>query len=377
MIAAEYWMTKEVVGLGEDPESGARILQLTSAPVINANIYGEVPFTDPESRYVMFMRSKDSYGPVEIWRADMRDFNLRWVCDGVLRRRCLGMSHDHRHFLAARVIPDALEIVQIDVVTLRQETFQFRGEITPTCMLAMGPGNRFGAVGVMLADDRFGILRLDFSSCTSEIIHENPELVNPHLQVEPGRGEDILVQHNRGSRVENRNVVKLVGQQGATLYLIDWNGGNVRKLPVGKPDTPPCQGHQCWIGTTGEILLTVQGSTDPEAPGCLLAVKPGDAKAREVARGYYYQHPNASRDGRFFVSDITGDALIVGSIKTGRTRPLCTGFSPLRSPSPQYTHPHPYLTPDNKWVIFNSIMTGIPHICAAQVPQGMLEELDS
>jgi hypothetical protein len=153
----------------------------------------------------------------------------------------------------------------------------------------------------------------------------------------------------------------------------------MRTLPVGKPHTPPCQGHQCWIGRTGEILLTVQGGTDEQnkAKGCLLAVRPGDEKTREVAKGYCYQHPNASRDGRFFVSDTVGDALIVGSIKTGRTRPLCAGFSPLRYPSPQYAHPHPYLSPDNKWVVFNSIQTGIPHVCTASVPDGMLEELDS
>jgi len=65
---------------------------------------------------------------------------------------------------------------------------------------------------------------------------------------------------------------------------------------------------------------------------------------------------------------------VVGSIKTGRWSVLCESGSSLSIP--QYTHPHPYLSPDNKWVIFNSDRTGIPHVYAASVPEGLLDELD-
>ena len=46
--------------------------------------------------------------------------------------------------------------------------------------------------------------------------------------------------------------LRLVGDEGATLYLINKDGGDYRPLPVGKPYTWPVQGHQCWIGTTGD-----------------------------------------------------------------------------------------------------------------------------
>ncbi len=39
-------------------------------------------------------------------------------------------------------------------------------------------------------------------------------------------------------------MLKLVDEPWATLYLIDTDGGNFRQLPVGKPWTQPCQGHQ-------------------------------------------------------------------------------------------------------------------------------------
>ena len=62
-----------------------------------------------------------------------------------------------------------------------------------------------------------------------------------------------------------------------------------------------------------------------------------------------------------------------GSTKTGRSVVVCDSKTkPTRS---QNTHPHAYLTPDLKWVIFNSNRSGFPHIHAARVPDGMIKGL--
>ncbi|MEN6545844.1 MAG: oligogalacturonate lyase family protein, partial [Armatimonadia bacterium] len=138
-----------------------------------------------------------------------------------------------------------------------------------------------------------------------------------------------------------------------------------------------CQGHQAWIGGTGDIILTIVPGLEPEfsEPGHLLFLHPGDEKSRVINAEYDYAHPNASRDGRFFVSDTYRDKLVVvGSIKTGNCRVLCETGSTFRGN--QWTHPHPYFTPDRKWVIFNSDRTGTPQVYAASVPEGLLEELD-
>jgi hypothetical protein len=129
--------------------------------------------------------------------------------------------------------------------------------------------------------------------------------------------------------------------------------------------------------------------------GNLFAVKPGDSRPRVAAKGYVFDHINVSRDGRFFVADVAPSAQIVaGSVKTGRCRMLCDSGSTLAlwpgsSPasrdeatlrfksSPNYTHPHPYFSPDCAWVIFNSYRTGSPQVYAAAVPEGFLEELEA
>ncbi len=69
-----------------------------------------------------------------------------------------------------------------------------------------------------------------------------------------------------------------------------------------------------------------------------------------------------------------GSKIVIGSIRTGKTTELCESRA-SRSREPN-THPHAYLTPDLKWVIFNSDRGGFPHVYAASVTKEMLERVD-
>jgi len=42
----------------------------------------------------------------------------------------------------------------------------------------------------------------------------------------------------------------------------------------------------------------------------------------------------------------------------------------------QCTHTHPYLTADNRYVIYNSELGGIPQVLAARLAPGFLESLE-
>ena len=94
-----------------------------------------------------------------------------------------------------------------------------------------------------------------------------------------------------------------------------------------------------------------------------------------MAKGYRFNHVGVSRCGRLFSCDDWKPPypIVIGSTKTGRTAVVCESKTkPSRS---QSTHPHAYLTPDLKWVIFNSNRSGFPHVYAASVPEGMIGEL--
>ena len=185
-----------------------------------------------------------------------------------------------------------------------------------------------------------------------------------------------MIQHNRGGKYtpEGRRI-RLVGPEGATLYLLSVPDGKRTELQVGKPYTTPVTGHEAWIGRSREILLTVMADEDYEPhKGNLLAVRAG-APARMVAKGYKFNHVGVSRCGRFFCcDDWQGTAkLVIGSIQSGKTAVVCESKTSMGSA--QNTHSHAYLTPDLKWVIFNSDRSGFPHVHAASVPEGMIEEL--
>lgn len=362
------------------PESGAQIWQLTSCPAINDHEYFEVPYMDASSRYLMFTRRFDSVGPVSLWRADLERRLVTKVAEARGGVRGHAVSPDHRFFFYTDLMDGgAYELVRLDIATLERESWLFDdGSLTPRSRGSVTPDLRYYINSAYLGDKRFGIWRLDFQSGERKVIWEQGEdMCNAHPQLDPA-GTDLLIQHNRGAELDDTGrYIRLVGEIGATLFLIDINGENHRTLPVGKPYTERCQGHQCWIGKTGEILLTIGGPREQMTEqGNLLAVRPGDEAARVVAKGVYFDHTNASRDGRFFVSDTSPDArIVVGSIQTGRWEVLCESGSSLSIP--QYTHPHPYLSPDNQWVIYNSDRTGIPHVYAARIPEGFLEALEA
>jgi Tol biopolymer transport system component len=335
---------------------------------------------DASSRYVIFWRKHDTVGPACLWRADLERRLLTVFSEPLSQLRGFAVSPDQRYFFCTHRLDDrSYQILRIDIASLdlRHWTFDDGGPI-PRTMGSVTPDLHYYVASAYLGGGRFGILRFDLETGVREVIWEqDAEMCNAHPQIDPG-GTDIMIQHNRGATVdaEGRMVVRF-GEIGKTIYLIDIEGQNRRALPWGKPYTWPTQGHQCWIGQTGGILSTVGGGPRDELAreGNLLALWPGEERPRVVAKGYYFSHPNASRDGRFFVSDeLPGGRVVVGSFNTGRTQVLCESGSSFGGP--QYTHPHPYYSPDNRWVIFNSDRTGVPHVFAASVPDGLLASLD-
>lgn len=371
---------REAISRGADPRTGAEIKQLTSAPVISTSIYCEVPFMDPGSRWFVFDRQRDSYGPADFWRADLVTNRITPVCEGAMKFNGAAVSPDQRFFYCARDLGGEIEIVRTEIATLEQTSRVYQGLLKPTTMATVGPDCRTCVFGACLGGRLYGVVLLDLETGEWRVIDEGDDLINSHPQIEPGRGTDLMIQHNRGGIAEDGRVVRLVGEEGATFYLIPTEGGTRTELPAGRPFTPPCQGHQAWVGSTGEIIFTTTGGTREQmiAEGNLFALRPGDERARVVASGYVYGHPNTSRDGRFFVSDTfeEGD-IIVGSMRTGRTHILCGSGSSQSWMSPQYCHPHPYFSPDRRWVIYTSDRTGVSQVYAARVPEATLEELDS
>jgi hypothetical protein len=385
------------------------------------NIYGEVPYMDSSSRYVIYLKlgkqgdidtgDWQAYCDAEIWRADLKTKTSRRVEEHTIGMRCMAVSPDHKYFyyIKGYYARDCLgveikQIVQLNIVTLEKHIIDLYGpHIKLTSLGSITPDNRYLISGISLGNKLYSIAKVDLQSGEVKVIFEAwPGIYNPHTQVDPQGGRDVMIQLDRNRYVDrNNNVQRNNDGLGITLFLIDVNGRNYRPLPVGKPVTDPEQGHQSWMGKTGSILFTTIGSMEMKAEqGNIFTIRPGDIRPRAIARGYMYWHCNSSRCGRYFVADtrhgpikLNADKpkdseerythqpipyeslIIIGSVATGKTRILCPSKAVCKKP--QYTHSHPYFSPDSKWVIFNTEQDGIPHVAAARVPDGLLAELDS
>lgn len=356
------------------PESGAKVTQLTSAALIHTNIYPEAPVFTPDARSFIYNRYASLDGPNSFWLCDVRTHHLqRLTPDAQVTAPVMAPMGEWIAYLQL-VTPTEWQIVRVHLATLERESVAVITDLRrPYPLATISPDSRWYVTGAWLPDGEFGLLRVDLREKRSAIIHHDPEILNPHMQFEPGRGRDLLVQHNRGGMLDEAgNIMRLVGEEGATFYLVDYEGQNVRRLAIGKPYSAPIQGHQSWIGKTGRILSTLSG--DVEA-GNLVTIGEDDAAPTVVARGLDFSHPNASHDGRWFVSDVRPQGeIVVGSLKSGRYRLLCQSESSFGRP--QYTHPHPFFSPDNHYVIFNSDRTGLAQVYMVEVPAGLLEELE-
>jgi hypothetical protein len=291
------------------------------------------------------------------------------------------ISHDGLFYYVKQQQGDKRQLMRADLETGQIDpVYDFKDGLRIRSLGTVSTDRSYYAGGTMTEPGwkMFDIALVNLKTGEQSIIDRDPCILNPHPQLEPGRGRTLMIQHNRGGEYSpDGELTRLVGPEGATLYTLSVPDGERTTLQVGKPHTTACTGHEAWIGNTGEMLLSVAAHGDfaPEK-GCLLGVRAGQP-ARVVARGYRFNHVGVSRCGQFFSADDWRGTfkVVIGSIRTGKTAVICDSMTkPNRS---QNTHPHAYLTPDLRWVIFNSNRTGYPHVFAASVPDGLLDELNT
>lgn len=361
--------------------TGSEIWQITTGQFRQSNIYCELPYCSADGRWLVYERhnpelsekNKTEFMAVEIGAWQQRRLDVASGLAG-----CAISTNGIFYYLKC-TNGMMLDLMRADLSDgTPEKIYQLSDEGNLTSLGTVSAVGRYYACGKRLSDDyrMFGIMLVDLENGTESIIDRDSFIFNPHPQFEPGRSDNLMIQHNRGGEYtpEGRRI-RLVGPEGATLYLLSVPGGKRTDLRVGKPYTTAVTGHETWIGQTKEILLTVMAEGDyaPEK-GNLLAVRAG-SPPRAVAKGYKFNHLGVSRCGRLFCcDDWQGTAkIVIGSIQTGKTAVVCESKASMGSP--QNTHPHAYLTPDLKWIIFNSDQSGNPQVHAASVPEGMIENL--
>jgi len=364
----------------ERQANGADIWQVTTEEFHHSNIYCEVPYCSRDSRFFVYQRQnpKLSGNRTEFMVVELGTWKQERLDTAVGVGGC-AISHDGLFYYFKQADGGEVDLMRADLADGSiEKVYRMQDDVRVRSLGTVSTDRRYYAGGTMVEPGwtMFDVLLVDLGNGQQKILDRDPFILNPHPQFEPSHGRTLMIQHNRGGKYSaDGKRQRLVGPEGATLYLLSVPDGKRTELQVGKPYTTACTGHQAWIGDTQEMLLTVSARDDYAAEkGNLLGVRAG-SPARVVAKGYRFAHVGVSHCGRLFSCDDFQGAykVVIGSNQTGKTAEVCeTKTSPTRS---QATHPHPYLTPDLKWAIFNSNRSGFPHVYAASVPEGMVDEL--
>ena len=92
-------------------------------------------------------------------------------------------------------------------------------------------------------------------------------------------------------------------------------------------------------------------------------------------RNKRFGHVSVSRDGKYRIGDTAepGIPIYIGSFASGRCRRVC--ISRTMVDGKQWSHAHPYLTADNKWLIFGARREAHPQVHGAKLKEDWLEAL--
>ncbi|MCE9589977.1 MAG: oligogalacturonate lyase family protein [Planctomycetes bacterium] len=363
-----------------DCENGVEVLKLTNLPVVSTHIYPEAPISSPDGKRFVWSRWHPSTGQRALWIADLETLRIRQITD-------------EPGAAAPIITPDGKWwYYSVGRAIWRMHPESYERELWYTVPESMGNVGSIVSIshcGTRVvgsanpAPGRHGVISTDLLNRTSTIAYEHPDARNPHVQYSRDDRRALCVQQNDGIEFDAAgNLTRLVGDNGASLWVVNDDGTNPQKLNVGSSPLERVQGHQCWVGGEHRVITTTHRRT---AVGkrwlqhWIIAIAPGEKEGRVVGDGskedIHFTHMHTTRDGRYWVSDCNRTAKIyVGSLRTGRFRRFCDSNASFGAP--QHTHPHPFFMADGKTIGWNSDVTGVPQIYVARIPDGFLDELD-
>jgi hypothetical protein len=377
-----------------DPLSGAKVIQLTSSPQCSINIYCEQPYASPDGRRFAFVRRADT-ASVEntLMVADLHKLYVT-----IIDTHVIGVFNAAWSGIVFYYTSDA-KLKKVDLTTLQvtHVDLGFDPQLAGRAA-SVSPDQNLIACHQPLRDTH-AIKCINLREKSASLIYQHPHMCNPHLQFNPIHGRQILLQLNRGSITTGDKTTELRDNRvaGVTHFLINSDGTNPQPLPFGPPLSASSTGHSNWIADTGAVAFTTAWNQsdvfnfqhDPRNPdGNILWGSPADSKPHVFhAPDIFSTHINVSRCGRFFVVDayesslydqnkrIKSGAIVIGCFATGKRRTLVADTL-TSGGGGEHSHIHPYLTADNKHVIYNSNpYYSTTQVFAAKIPEDFLPSL--
>ncbi len=353
-----------------DPHSGAEVYQLLDDPRPADNIYGEQPYASPDGRRVAvrFYPAEGRDGALGV--LDLDSGEVHTLIDAMPRFPAFCAWGPHLY--GQQNVDGQIVLRRWDWGTLAcEDVLTLPSEATRPSYGTMSPDGRQYAVSITREDQSRAVLHAEVAR------GQWTTLADSRTHRPGGEGRHYLFKHEQFSRdgthrvLIQANVLPEVHEVHLGVLAAGQEG--VRRLACDRPHTPRPTGHEAWIGATDGVLFSTD--YDGQRQTNLFTVDVGDAEPRPVIQGPTgFCHVSASRCGRFWVADAPGEPgipIYAGRIGTGLARPLVV--SRTVHDGQQWSHTHPYLTADNRWLVYTSTLPGRPTVHAARVPDAFWE----
>jgi len=357
-----------------DPETGILVIRLTNEPCVSHHIYPEAPISTPDGKRFIFARRPGLSGKTTFWIGDLDILSVRQITDEDGASAPV-VTPDGKWFYYSvgrqvkRMSPETFE---------REVVFEVPGDLDRVGGIVSvdHSGTRFLA-GARDKSGQYGLAVIEPFAGAARIVYRNKDVRNPHGQYSKNTARRVLIQVNNGIEVdEHGNILKLVGEKGASLVVVNDDGSDPMTLKAGFSMLERVQGHQCWVGPKNMVITALhrrETVTSPWIQDRIVTVVPGEVY-RIVGEGKGFTHIHTSPDGEWWISDDNKTAdIYIGSVGTARYKLLHRSGSTFGSA--QYAHPHPFFLGDGNSVGWNSDVTGVPQIYVSRLPDGFLDSL--
>lgn len=361
-----------------DESNGITIFQLTDDPRPVDNIYGEQPYCSDDGKRIALRFYADGERDGELAILDLEDLSLQTIIDHTPRHPAFHGWGSHLYCL--QQVGDDLILrrwnwhtgIREDVVFLPPNEGQY-GYGT------VSADERHYAVSIIREDGSRAVMHFDLSRGDVRLLADARGADRPgeanrayhfkHEQFGRDGSNRLLIQAN--VIPSDRDVPEAVNYKllhGVHLGVLTPDQPGMQRLACDEPLTPQPTGHEAWIGTTTRIFFST--AYDSVRRTNLFTVGLGDKQAEPVPGSEaHFGHVSVSRCGRYWVADAMnedGIPIYAGRFGSMSMRRLVISRT-VHDPH-QWSHTHPYLTSDNRWLIFTSTRNGRPQVFGAQVP---------
>lgn len=347
-----------------DDASGAKVYLLGADERPADQIYGEQPYSDPGSRRIAirYYPNDEKPGGIEVF--DLYDGSRHEVISG---DPPFPAFHPWSAWLYYREIVEGVQMLRrCNYLTMEiQNVAPLPPERGGYSYGTVSPDEKWYAVAVRPEGANASrVDLLDIESGKWKVLLEKEGYHAKHEQFSRDGRNKILIQLNQMPDIKQ----VLLGE-------IDLSG-EMTLFPADQPHTLRPTGHEAWMGNKSGVFFST--AADPESGASIYFASIGDEGPTVVrGPGVPVGHVSVTADGRYWIGDTgeEGVPIYIGNFESGRYKRLV--FSRTVYDGKQWAHAHPYMTADNKWLIFGSRRNGdLPQVYGAKLPDGWLETLN-